>query len=1473
MATTVGSINIEMLADLASLVTTLEKGSNESAKHAREMARQWKEQIASIEESFRTLGELLGVGLSFEGIKRATEQIADIAKEALHAANEISDLQQTLGVSAGTIQTVGYAAAIAGGNLDTAAVALSHLNKSVAEANAGDPKLLADFNAIGLSASQLAELIKHPDDQIRVVTEHLAKFADGANKTAIEMALLGRGGAAMAPLINSLGREYETLSDEAQRFAGVTETDLIAMAGMQEELNKTSQQVKGLGSAFTAELLPTIDRANDAMQRFATSESTKAGIRGFADALNFVSEHFTELANDVVTGSFLGAISKTFLQGTQDGLNFANTIKIGFAEIEREGKIAWAELQSAALTATVAMEHYISPIIAAFSNAALLQGNYALAKGLSELSDQFKAASKSADGESKAVDDANAAFNKYVSGLTVTVGANKGAVTSLDTMTVHAHALGQEFLKLPEASKEAASKIAKDMLEATKFLDSLAAKLGTDYDKAWTEYASAIDQADRMAIKMAADLVPLAQRQQFLAEATALATQRFREQTDAAYLIDKAVADVAESLDRENALLGLTGESLEVETEYEKLLAAAMKDLKAVMGPLTEEQQRRLESLHDLAEAEVRFRNETKQSQELLHSWSQTLASDFTSAFSNVLTELESGGNGMKALGDLWKQVVNQMIAEAFRLAVIGPILNSLFHLSGSSAFPTLDSAQGALGLLGGGGLSSSGSIPGGGSYSLLPVGGSAYSGFGSSFGYGSTLGAVAGAAGGALAGYNEYNAAGGGIAGLAGGAAYGIGTFALGGAISAGVSAAAAGGISAGLAAGFAAIPVVGWIALAAMGLNMITGGGLFGTAAKPYGSEQTLNVGQGGADISAAIDEKGKKSLFRGSYYKTVPVAVDQQTKDGVAAFFAGLQQAAEQESEAFGQSTAAIVTGSWHATYDKAGKLLTQESTIAGEKFKESIQDFQTRLIADTLLANMGDASAEAQAIAKQWQSTAADLMAGAQFLSQAELDIKQGHALVEGDTLTQLTAFVTGMEGQGESLIQAYARLSAEVTDVQGILVNLGLDSGKAGEALVEFDDAMVQAAGGLQNLNTLWNDYYQNFFSDSERAAIKLKSDQANAKAFLSAIGEDPTETMEQFRAHFTELFSSLSSEDVVKWLQAAEALAALNADLGTTVQQTDAAAASQQKYAEFIAQFNPTNDTLTEFEHSLTGLQDTLIGNIDQANTLARAAGMGGAAIEDLGKILEASAAQGASALRQFETQIQNEVNSLFGSSLDQLKEKLQGLYSGGSFNAQAIFDTQNQIAAMEAQQAAAAHFSDAAKLLGDLAQDGAVTGKSLDQLAGQFSNLSLDKLAQYLGTDAAGLQQQFAQQEAMALSNLHIEEYARLSSDYLANIAALLAGQQEPYSASDLVNAASGSNPALPSAKPGATTAAPISAPDVVEAVTSTGVMTASGVDRLTNVMQDVLNELRVIRQGSGASPIGRRSQLGYRLPGIALP
>ena len=1301
MAATLGTYSIDLIAKIAQFESDLGRAARIAEQQGASIKKSIEGAVEGVGDKLKEMAAFLGAGLSLEGLKGLVDKLSETASEALKTAEEMQNLSEVLGVSATTIQTVSLAAHLVGGNLDTATTAITRLSKSAAEANAGNAKLLNDFKALGIGADQLAKLLEHPDDLIRVVTQHLSEFANNGDKVAITTQLMGRGAATAIPMIQELGKHYGELEDQAKKFAGVTDDTIRAMADQQKEFNRTGVEVKGLALKFTAELLPAIKAAQEQMKAGIENPATRDALKTLAGMIDYVALHFKEFVGDVATGSLAGAITKAFLEGTAAGLNFSNEVKVWWYEIERDAAIAWANVLSYVANFATGAVHYLGDVLEAAAKIANLTGNSAVGAQLGALADQLKNAKGPMDSLGDSVAAANLKFWTQASAL-------HSAVTEMQTMIVKAPELDKK-LQLPDSSKTT-QKVANDLLEMQKILDGLAKNLGGPYDKAWAEYQSAIDQADKAAAKFTADGVSLSKVQNFLAEATALATERFREQTDATLVMDRVLDKINTQYAQRNSLIGLTGTALAIETEYQKMLNEALAAMSSVMGPLTEADQKRLENLHNMAEAQVLLIEKTNLGTQAAKEWQQiwiNAGNQITDTFAKVLVE---GGSLFKGLADLAKQTVEQIIAYFAKLAVINPILNSVF--GGQSGWTQLAQF---------GGAGSGGGIGGIGAGTILGIGA------------------------GLFAGVGEFKAAGGGAGGLAGGATYGIGAYALSGAVTAGVSAAAAGGISAGLAAGFAAIPVVGWIALAAMGLNAVTGGGLFGTKATPYGSETNLSVGAGGANISAAIDEKGKKALFGGSYYKTVSAPVDQATLDSVAAFFAGLQKAADAQAQAYGESTGVIVSGTFHETFDKAGKMLTQVSTVAGQQFKESIQDFQSRIIADTLLANMGDASAEAQKIAEQWQQSASDLMAGAQFLAQAQLDIAHGSALVQGETLTDLTTFVQGMGAQGESLIQTYARLSVETTNVQAILHNLGLDTGKAGEELVKFDDAMVQAAGGLDNLNTLWNDYYTKFYSASEQAAIKLKNDQANQAALFTAIGQDPSESMAQFRQNFQALIGTLTPQDIVKWLQAAEALSAVNADLGITA-----------------------TDNIKQYQD------------------------------------LQAAAENAGQALQKLETDTQSLATSLFGSGLDQLKAKLAGLLAGGAQNTQLILQAQAQIDAQTKAEEAAKRLSDASQLLTNFAQIGAITGQSIGQLAAQFS-VPLDQLAQFLGTDSQGLQKQFDQAEKAALASIEISANTKLTNEYLADILAAFQGKNLPYSATDFQDAANNpGNPSIPGTKPG---------------------------------------------------------------------
>lgn len=1063
------TVNVAITATTDELAAGMQRGVHEVQSASKEMQEGFK----AAGESFKDLIGIVGVSFSLEGIKQLIDALGEVAHESLEAAEKISNLQQTLGVSAETIQTVAYAANLVGGNIDTATTALTRLDRAAAQANAGNQKLLADFHAIGISSTQLAELIKNPDQLIQVVTQHLAEFGDGANKTAIEMALMGRGAGAMVPLVNSLGENWKGLNEEALRFAGITANDIVAMTMTQGELEKTGEQIKGLKNAFTVEMLPAINAANHELSDFAAKPEIRDGLRDLGDMATYVATHFADLERSFLGGNLAGAITTTFMEGTQAGLNFTNTIKIGFAGIEREAAIIWANIASSAANAFVSIEHYLANVIGGLSLAALLNGQVELSKQLAKTSTDFKNATADTNANSAAIDAANAAYDKYVAGLKVTVGANHEAVTVMDTMVVTADKLKKKILELPDANDaagKAAEKLLKDHLELDKFLDGLAGRIGGPYEKAWAEYTAAIDQATKMAAVFAHDGMSVAETQQLIAEATELATIRLREKTDADTIIFNLLDTINTKYGEQNRLIGLTGEALAVETEYQRLRTEADKALLSVMGPLTEAQQKEIDGLHGIAEAHVHLSEQAKQTQDLMKSWAGMAAQDFDQAFGAINKDIIEGGSIMKDLVNVAKTVVEQILLQFEKLAIINPMLKAIFGESAGN-LPTMGSMAGGGGgsgnglfgnllnsWFGGGGGGGSSMMAGEGM--LLQGGASAFAGasaagYGSSplmsqlgitsgEGYGATSAATsagggistAGVVGGVLAGIGEYQAAGGGAGGIAGGIAYGVGTYFATAAVTAGMGAAAAGGISAGMAAGFAAIPVIGWIALAAMAINMISGGKLFGTAGKPIGGNETETIGPDGANISAEMTFKGQKPLFGGAKYSEHKIPIDAAAQKAADDFLAALVKGRDDFATQFGVEMGDIVGGSFHQTLDKHGKVTGTDSTVLGVNYKgDTEQQFMERLQADNYLAVLDKMGLGASAFVQGMQGDADKLFAAVQDFASAtqaaNTNLGKGFkfmAMGADETLVSVMAFVEGMQQGGETLSAAYNRLA-------------------------------------------------------------------------------------------------------------------------------------------------------------------------------------------------------------------------------------------------------------------------------------------------------------------------------------------------------------------------------------------------------------------------------------------------------------
>lgn len=288
-----------------------------------------------------------------------------------------------------------------------------------------------------------------------------------------------------------------------------------------------------------------------------------------------------------------------------------------------------------------------------------------------------------------------------------------------------------------------------------------------------------------------------------------------------------------------------------------------------------------------------------------------------------------------------------------------------------------------------GGGSSMFGSYYGANFTGPLPAGAS-YGGFApSALGYG-----AAGAAG-LYAGYQAYNRVGGGLRGAGAAAGYGLGTTALslgamsvlsGGTFAAGVGSMAGGATALGASSGVAAaIPIVGWVALAAMLVDHFTGGKIFGSGWAPKNSTSAVTLGQDGASVSnsalmwryqsqlsqslgnfgglLSLSDWGKKD------WKTQDIPVTPEMQAAADKFYKEIGDIMKNGATQLGVDVPPMIDATMRTVteYDKKGKVSATNFfvDILGRTWKETTAELaSTRIRAEAIIATIAASAGNVQ-----------------------------------------------------------------------------------------------------------------------------------------------------------------------------------------------------------------------------------------------------------------------------------------------------------------------------------------------------------------------------------------------------------------------------------------------------------------------------------------------------------------------------
>lgn len=190
-------------------------------------------------------------------ITAATAKLAADFKGAIDTGDQLNKLSQKTGIAVEKLSELAYAGDLADVNLESLATGIKKLSVNMAEAATNTNSKAAEaFKALGVTVKDTSGNLRSSDEVMADIADRFADMKDGAGKTALAVALFGKAGADLIPLLNSGGRGLADMADEAKKL-GLVMTGETAKAAEEfnDNLRKLTLSSSALGRSIAADLV------------------------------------------------------------------------------------------------------------------------------------------------------------------------------------------------------------------------------------------------------------------------------------------------------------------------------------------------------------------------------------------------------------------------------------------------------------------------------------------------------------------------------------------------------------------------------------------------------------------------------------------------------------------------------------------------------------------------------------------------------------------------------------------------------------------------------------------------------------------------------------------------------------------------------------------------------------------------------------------------------------------------------------------------------------------------------------------------------------------------------------------------------------------------------------------------------------------------------------------------------------------
>ncbi len=216
--------------------------------------------------------EAFGAGLRSVGIRMAGIGAAAVtslfgaARMFATVGDDLEEMSQRTGVSVEALSELGFAADIAGSDLETLETGIKHMQRAIVEAADGSEAAQQALAKLGLSAADLAGL--SPDEQFKRMADGIGRIEDPALRVAVAMQIFGRSGTKLIPLLAGGAAGIEALQEQARRLGLTISTETAHDAAeLNDALDSLWRVVRQGVFTIGAALAPTLKDIAERMTR------------------------------------------------------------------------------------------------------------------------------------------------------------------------------------------------------------------------------------------------------------------------------------------------------------------------------------------------------------------------------------------------------------------------------------------------------------------------------------------------------------------------------------------------------------------------------------------------------------------------------------------------------------------------------------------------------------------------------------------------------------------------------------------------------------------------------------------------------------------------------------------------------------------------------------------------------------------------------------------------------------------------------------------------------------------------------------------------------------------------------------------------------------------------------------------------------------------------------------------------------